>query len=45
MKFRTQTYPTRAAVFAAALGLPVTLLLALFLPDLWLIGAGWVAAV
>ena len=22
MKFRTQTYPTRAAVFAAALGLP-----------------------
>jgi len=45
MKFRTQTYPTRAAVFAAALGLPVTLLLALFLPDLWLIGAGWVAAI
>jgi len=45
MKFRTQTYPTRAAVFAAALGLPVTLLLALFLPDLWLIGAGWIAAV
>ena len=44
MKFRTQTYPTRAAVFAAALGLPVTLLLALFLPALWLIGAGWVAA-
>jgi len=45
MKFRTQTYPTRAAVFAAALGLPVTLLLALFLPDLWLVGAGWVAAI
>jgi len=45
MKFRTQTYPTRAAVFAAALGLPVTLILALFLPDLWLIGAAWVAAV
>jgi len=45
MKFRTQTYPTRAAVFAAALGLPVTLLLALFLPDLWLIGAGWLAAI
>ena len=45
MKFRTQTYPTRAAVFAAALGLPVTLLLALFLPALWLIGAGWVAAI
>ncbi len=45
MKFRTQTYPTRTAVFAAALGLPVTLLLALFLPDLWLIGAGWVAAI
>jgi uncharacterized protein (DUF58 family) len=41
--FRTQTYPTRAAVFAAALGLPVTLLLALFLPSLWLIGAAWVA--
>lgn len=45
MKFRTQTYPTRTAVFTAALGLPVTLLLALFLPDLWLIGAGWVAAI
>ena len=45
MKFRTQTYPTRTAVFAAALGLPVTLLLALFLPDLWLVGAGWVAAI
>lgn len=45
MKFRTQTYPTRAAVFAAALGLPVTLVLALFLPALWLIGAAWVAAV
>jgi len=45
MKFRTQTYPTRAAVFAAALGLPVTLLLALFVPDLWLIGAAWVAAI
>ncbi|GGX73541.1 hypothetical protein GCM10011309_24510 [Litorimonas cladophorae] len=43
MTFRTQTYPTRAAVFAAALGLPVTLLLALFLPALWLIGAAWVA--
>jgi uncharacterized protein (DUF58 family) len=41
--FRTQTYPTRAAVFGAALGLPVTLLLALFLPALWLIGAAWVA--
>lgn len=45
MKFRTQTYPTRAAVFAAAIGLPVTLMLALFLPDLWLVGAGWVAAI
>ncbi len=44
MKFRSQTYPTRAAVFAVALGLPVTLLLALFLPGLWLIGAAWVAA-
>jgi len=45
MQFRTQTYPTRTAVFAAALGLPVTLLLAVFLPDLWLIGAAWVAAI
>ncbi len=45
MKFRTQTYPTRAAVFGAALGLPVTLMLALFLPALWLIGAAWVAAI
>jgi len=45
VKFRTQTYPTRAAVFAAALGLPVTLLLAVFLPNLWLIGAGWIAAI
>jgi len=45
VKFRTQTYPTRAAVFAAALGLPVTLLLAVFLPELWLVGAGWVAAI
>ena len=45
MKFRTQTYPTRAAVFVAAIGLPVTLMLAIFLPSLWLIGAGWVAAI
>jgi len=45
LKFRTQTYPTRTAVFAAAVGLPVTLMLAMFLPDLWLIGAGWVAAI
>ena len=45
MKFRTQTYPTRAAVFVAAIGLPVTLMLAMFLPSLWLIGAGWVAAI
>lgn len=43
MKFRTQTYPTRAAVFVAAIGLPVTLIVALFLPNLWLIGAAWVA--
>ena len=45
MKFRTQTYPTRTAVFAAAFGLPVTLMLAMFLPDLWLVGAAWVAAI
>ena len=31
-------------MFAAALGLPVTLVLALFLPSLWLIGAAWIAA-
>ena len=31
-------------MFAAALGLPATLVLALFLPSLWLIGAAWIAA-
>ena len=45
MKFRTQTYPTRTAVLAAAIGLPITLMLAMFLPSLWLIGAAWVAAI
>jgi len=29
----------------AALGLPATLILALVVPDLWVLGAGWVAAI
>lgn len=45
MKFRTQTYPTRLAVFIAAFGLPVTLILAIAVPDLWVLGAGWIAAI
>lgn len=38
-------YPTRRAVFLAALGIPVALLLAAFAPQLWLIGASWVVFV
>ncbi len=40
---KTQTYPTRRAVYAASFGLPVTLILALFMPALWVLGAGWIA--
>ena len=35
-------YPTRRAVFLAALGIPAALLVALMLPRLWLAGATWV---
>lgn len=38
-------YPTRRAIFLAALGIPVALLLAVFAPRLWLIGAVWVVFV
>jgi uncharacterized protein (DUF58 family) len=35
-------YPTRRAVFLAALGIPAALLIALIAPRLWLAGATWV---
>ena len=38
-------YPTRRAVYAMAAGLPVSLLFALFVPALWVVGAGWLAGV
>ena len=45
MKFRTQTYPTVRAVLLAALGLPITLIMAIIVPSFWVLGAGWVAAI
>ena len=45
MKFRTQTYPTVRAVLLAALGLPITLIMAIIVPSFWILGAGWVAAI
>jgi uncharacterized protein (DUF58 family) len=36
-----QFYPARRAVFAAALGIPVALLVALAAPSLWTIGPAW----
>jgi uncharacterized protein (DUF58 family) len=35
-------YPTRRAVFLVALGVPVSLIAALFVPQLWLSGVVWV---
>src|SRR6185312_2792226 len=35
-------YPTRRAIFLAALGIPLALLLAVIAPRLWLVGATWV---
>ena len=40
---RISAYPTRRAVYAMAAGLPVSLVLALLLPSLWVVGAGWLA--
>ena len=45
MKLRTQTYPTVRAVLLAALGLPITLIMAIIVPSFWVLGAGWVAAI
>ena len=44
-KLRAAIYPTRRAAIAMALGLPVTLIIALLVPSLWVLGAGWLAAV
>ena len=38
-------YPTRRAIFLAALGIPLALLLAVVAPRLWLVGASWVVFV
>lgn len=38
-------YPTRRAVYAMAIGMPVSLGLALFVPSLWVVGAAWLAGV
>lgn len=38
-------YPTRAAVWAAVAGAPVTLLVAVLVPDRWYAGLAWPAAV
>ena len=45
MKLRTQTYPTVRAVLLAALGLTITLIMAIIVPSFWVLGAGWVAAI
>jgi len=37
-------YPTARAVFLMALGLPVTLVVAILYPDLWALSAAWIAA-
>ena len=34
-------YPTRRAIFAIALGIPLSLLAASFVPGLWLSGLAW----
>lgn len=38
-------YPTARATLLMAIGLPVTLVLALFIPSLWTLGAAWIAAI
>lgn len=38
-------YPTVRATILMAIGLPVTLILALFVPSLWTLGAAWIAGV
>lgn len=38
-------YPTARATLLMATGLPVTLLLALFVPSLWTLGAAWIAGI
>ena len=40
---RISAYPTRRAVWATAAGLPVSLLLALIAPGLWVVGVAWLA--
>lgn len=44
-KTRITAYPTRRAIWAMALGLPISLLLALLVPAAWAVGAGWLAVV
>jgi len=36
-------YPTRAAIALVLAGAPVSLVLGLLAPDLWLVGVGWIA--
>ncbi len=45
MTGRGAVYPTRAAVLAAAAGVPVTLVLAVVTPHAWYAGLAWPAAV
>ncbi len=42
---RTAVYPTRAAVLAAAAGVPVALIIAVIVPHAWYAGLAWPAAV
>ena len=45
MTSRAAIYPTRAAVFAAATGVPVALVIAVIVPHAWYAGLAWPAAV
>ncbi len=38
-------YPTQRATILMAIGLPITLLIAVFVPALWTLGAAWIAGV
>ena len=42
-RLRAGLYPTRRAAILMALGLPITLLTAAFIPTLWTLGAAWLA--
>ena len=45
MTSRVAIYPTRAAVLAAATGVPVALIIAVVMPQAWYAGLAWPAAV